>query len=158
MKEYKKTGKCSLCDGTYTHYGNNPEPLKRFRERCCDDCNATKVIPVRLKGEYKEGIIEVKDLGICVRCKKNKAKLVFTESALSYAHGFVENICQECYDKMQKAHPLYKMGWEEANQRFFKMIEEMLVKNDEFVAQGNVLPKGVHIPFINGEELKKKLI
>jgi len=41
-------GKCSLCGGVYTHWGNNPEPLKRIEERCCDDCNATKVIPARL--------------------------------------------------------------------------------------------------------------
>lgn len=43
-----ETGTCSLCGETYTHYGNNPEPLGSYSERCCDDCNATKVIPARL--------------------------------------------------------------------------------------------------------------
>ena len=46
----KETGKCSLCGNEYTHYGNNPEPLKEFEERCCDRCNMMKVIPARLKG------------------------------------------------------------------------------------------------------------
>ena len=44
----KETGKCSLCGGTYSHYGNNPEPLGKFEDRCCDSCNSTQVIPARL--------------------------------------------------------------------------------------------------------------
>jgi hypothetical protein len=46
---FNKTGPCSLCDGDYTNYGNNPEPLLGFEERCCADCNQTKVIPARLR-------------------------------------------------------------------------------------------------------------
>lgn len=50
--ETKKTGKCCLCKGKYTHYGNNPAPLMfdtgKKSNRCCDDCNLTKVIPERL--------------------------------------------------------------------------------------------------------------
>lgn len=42
--------KCSLCGQPYTGLGHNPEPLKRFEERCCSECNATKVIPARLAG------------------------------------------------------------------------------------------------------------
>jgi hypothetical protein len=30
-------------------YGNNPEPLKRYDERCCDDCNAKIVVPERIR-------------------------------------------------------------------------------------------------------------
>jgi hypothetical protein len=44
----KETGTCSLCGSKYEHFGNNPEPLKSFDERCCDDCNAEWVIPARL--------------------------------------------------------------------------------------------------------------
>jgi hypothetical protein len=29
-------------------YGNNPEPLASHPGRCCNDCNATKVIPARI--------------------------------------------------------------------------------------------------------------
>ena len=44
----QETGICSLCGGPYEHFGNNPEPLKDFEERCCDDCNWQKVVPARL--------------------------------------------------------------------------------------------------------------
>lgn len=41
---------CCFCGEDYGKYGHNPEPLKRDgKNRCCDDCNRTKVIPERLK-------------------------------------------------------------------------------------------------------------
>lgn len=30
-------------------YGHNPEPLAEWPARCCDTCNADKVIPARLR-------------------------------------------------------------------------------------------------------------
>lgn len=51
-----------------------------------------------------------KDLGICKRCKKEKAVLIFAESFFHFSHGFTENLCQECYDKMQREHPLFQQG------------------------------------------------
>ena len=36
-------------------YGNNPEPLAKWPQRCCDDCNTTKVIPARLKAIQEHG-------------------------------------------------------------------------------------------------------
>ena len=39
---------CSLCREHFYGHGHNPEPIKRFEERCCDDCNARYVIPRRL--------------------------------------------------------------------------------------------------------------
>lgn len=39
---------CILCDGEITNYGNNPWPLTE-NGRCCDECNAHKVIPARLE-------------------------------------------------------------------------------------------------------------
>jgi hypothetical protein len=37
-------------------YGNNPDPLGVLPEdRCCDDCNTTKVIPARLYGMRSSG-------------------------------------------------------------------------------------------------------
>ena len=38
---------CSFCKKEIDGYGNNPEPLKKFAQRCCDKCNANIVIPVR---------------------------------------------------------------------------------------------------------------
>ena len=43
-----ETGTCSLCGGPYTHWGNNPYPLKDISERCCDKCNHEKVLPARM--------------------------------------------------------------------------------------------------------------
>jgi hypothetical protein len=39
--------KCVICGCEIKGYGNNAEPVKSGR--CCDTCNATKVIPARLK-------------------------------------------------------------------------------------------------------------
>ncbi len=45
--------KCCLCGKDCVGYGNNPAPLKRDinkkPNRCCDNCNFTKVIPERIK-------------------------------------------------------------------------------------------------------------
>lgn len=40
---------CSLCGGPIEGFGNNPELLKAYEERCCDVCNREKVIPARLE-------------------------------------------------------------------------------------------------------------
>lgn len=40
---------CCLCGATFVGWGNNPSPLSdNPDDRCCDDCNYTKVIPARL--------------------------------------------------------------------------------------------------------------
>ena len=44
---------CSLCGDTFIGMGNNPEPLAEFEDRCCDDCNWTKVIPARFPKELQ---------------------------------------------------------------------------------------------------------
>lgn len=41
---------CCLCGETYQGFGNNAEPI--MDGRCCDACNASKVIPERIK-EWK---------------------------------------------------------------------------------------------------------
>lgn len=39
---------CCICGETRIGYGNNPEPVADGERRCCDRCNAEKVIPARL--------------------------------------------------------------------------------------------------------------
>jgi hypothetical protein len=39
---------CCLCGGNAGKYGNNPAPLPSAGGVCCELCNFTKVIPVRL--------------------------------------------------------------------------------------------------------------
>jgi hypothetical protein len=47
---------CCLCGRFIQGHGHNPEPLASHPERCCDDCNATKVIPARLSGMHVSGV------------------------------------------------------------------------------------------------------
>lgn len=39
---------CCLCGQTFTGHGNNPAPLGKTGEVCCDECNANRVVPARL--------------------------------------------------------------------------------------------------------------
>jgi len=39
---------CCLCGQQYTGFGHNPEPLEKYPARCCDGCNAGRVIPERI--------------------------------------------------------------------------------------------------------------
>ena len=59
-REDGKTGACSLCDKGYTNWGNNPYPLcpkEDHEARCCDGCNATKVIPARITEHFKQEVL-----------------------------------------------------------------------------------------------------
>ena len=43
---------CVLCDAACIGWGNNPDPVNGLTYndgRCCDDCNATRVIPARVQ-------------------------------------------------------------------------------------------------------------
>ncbi len=42
-----KLKNCSICGESYEGYGNNAEPVNSGR--CCDECNATIVIPRRIQ-------------------------------------------------------------------------------------------------------------
>lgn len=42
-----ENGLCCLCGNQYSHFGNNPAPLKE-KGRCCNDCNED-VIRARLE-------------------------------------------------------------------------------------------------------------
>ncbi|MBE5851262.1 MAG: hypothetical protein E7298_14230 [Lachnospiraceae bacterium] len=45
-----KEGKCCLCGGKYSMYGNNPFPLSSNEaDRCCASCNESRVIPARIQ-------------------------------------------------------------------------------------------------------------
>ena len=40
--------KCVICKQDIKEHGNNAQPVAEGQ--CCDECNATKVIPARLRG------------------------------------------------------------------------------------------------------------
>lgn len=53
MEEREYT--CCICGGKFKGWGNNPYPVVTDEDaRCCDDCNAMRVIPARLLALYKK--------------------------------------------------------------------------------------------------------
>ena len=44
----RETKICCICDEAFAGYGNDPWPIADDGE-CCDLCNASKVIPARLR-------------------------------------------------------------------------------------------------------------
>jgi len=44
---------CCLCGEPIDDYGHNPEPLRPWPQRCCQVCNDTAVILVRLRGPQR---------------------------------------------------------------------------------------------------------
>ena len=45
---------CCLCGDTFIGLGNNPNPLGNDDDdRCCTDCNNTKVFPTRIERMLK---------------------------------------------------------------------------------------------------------
>ena len=47
--------RCSLCNKLCEGFGHNPEPLDSFENRCCDECNETQVIPMRIANIRQKG-------------------------------------------------------------------------------------------------------
>lgn len=46
---------CCICGEKFRGWGNNPWPVvKDDNASCCDECNATVVIPARIEGLRKE--------------------------------------------------------------------------------------------------------
>ena len=40
---------CCICHCEFSDYGNNPQPISQNpKDRCCDNCNQTVVIPERI--------------------------------------------------------------------------------------------------------------
>ena len=54
----------------------------------------------QIKETPQEELIKDKQIKLCSRCKQNPATIKYTASVTDFTHGFIENICQECYDKV----------------------------------------------------------
>jgi hypothetical protein len=80
----KNTIKCCFC-GTEELYGNNPDPIETFGERCCDECNRVLVIPVRIKAANYKGNDKV--VG-CLKVKDQKTGAL--EKSFYYTYGNME--------------------------------------------------------------------
>lgn len=60
---------CVLCGKHIDGYGNNPAPLAD-EGKCCDDCNATKVIPARLEASKEPVQEDFKESDSAVEAKE----------------------------------------------------------------------------------------
>lgn len=46
---------CCICGNEFEGFGNNPYPIcEDSRERCCDNCNSSVVIPERIMRYFME--------------------------------------------------------------------------------------------------------
>lgn len=56
--------KCSICGKEIKGYGNNPYPVRIGEDdRCCDECNAKYVIPVRILQLRLKDLLDVEKIG-----------------------------------------------------------------------------------------------
>ena len=110
---------------------------------------------------------------ICVRCKKNKATLTYTDSPLSFAHGFTSRICQECYNKQAESSNWFKDGYNKAIQEDIAFLEKYIdettrLRQEALTKYGSIskIPKNVLVTLrintvtehkIRLEALKQKL-
>ena len=62
--------------------------------------------------------------GYCERCKFNKATINYTDSVMSFAHGFVEHICGDCYNKEKHENTWYKEGYKDGWDDCLKSISK----------------------------------
>jgi len=78
-----------------------------------------------------------KEKDLCVRCKKNKATITFTNSMTDYIHGFTERICKQCYIKIREKNTWFQegeiIGREEQKKDVLKLIDEDIKIQKEFL-------------------------
>ena len=78
---------------------------------------------------------------LCQKCKKNKATIEYAEGTMAIIHGFTEYLCQECFDKMQKATPLYKQAYKKGQKdlydHYFKDFKNPMIieKEDKMIKE-----------------------
>jgi uncharacterized protein YwgA len=162
VSDFGTTRYCKVCDGEIVRKGD--AVTMYFGKKICHCQQDIKTngsnLPVTCVQEFSNGVCkETKQnehtpadpiIGLCVRCKKKKSTITYADSILSYSHGFSENICKTCYNKIRDENPWYKDGLKAGKQEAFKEVERMI---DELGKLSNKLGNIV----INKEELKSKL-
>jgi hypothetical protein len=93
---------CSICKSPYEGHGNNPRPLLDVSARCCDACNSTVIIPLRMARILAfEGVSRVADFALMLA--RQRAKLTpppastQKEMALIAATGMIANAVEARY-------------------------------------------------------------
>ena len=78
-----------------------------------------------------------KEKDLCVRCKKNKSTITFANSTMDYIHGFKENICKRCYDKIRDKNSWFqqgkKIGRQGQKKDVLKLIDEDIKIQKKFL-------------------------
>ena len=65
----------------------------------------------------------------CKICKQRAGVILYSESVLNYAHGFVKKICRQCYIKILEKDV-------EDNTKQIK-IQKALIRKDKFMSEKN---------------------
>jgi len=86
--------------------------------------------------------------GLCVRCKKNKATLQYAQGYLEATHGFIEYICQECYDKIRDNNPWFQEGIQKGRQ----------IERDKIILKIKELNKNAFYKHGDGDEILQELL
>ena len=129
----KGEGRCCLCEGRYTNWGNNPQPLNdNPQKRCCDLCNTSKVLPARMclfkQGKNPRG--------------ENAPRMTFTSEDVEYLQEAISKASKEKFPDLfelgkktkQKKEKAKKMTPEEKDNHRRKQAEEQKRKQAELDA------------------------
>jgi hypothetical protein len=61
---------------------------------------------------------------LCEVCNKRKYVMVYSDSWLSFSHGFSKKMCQKCYDEMIKKNDWYKQGYKDAEEKARELFKK----------------------------------
>lgn len=121
-------GNCCLCKGLMSNkWGNNPAPLKK-RGKCCDKCNADKVIPARMGGVLNVGTHEEQIL-------QRKLFLLMGECMWENDHEPFNKIKREWLDLVIARGMFPNVDWKKKSISFTPIAEMM---KDEWDKQNPV--------------------
>ena len=96
---------CSICKNPFTWFGNNAEPINNWS--CCDTCNATKVIPARLKIVDRVGEKKVIEGVYCDKMKYKRFDWMTKQQFYDMNKTEVEDYIMEKYPNETNRHYIF---------------------------------------------------
>ena len=130
-------GKCCLCKGLMSNkWGNNPAPLRK-RGKCCDKCNADKVIPARMGGLCDLGTHEEQVLQAKLFLLMGEEKTGFLEPMWEQNYAPFNKIKREYRDLVIARGMFPNIDWRKKSISFTPIAEMM---KDEWDKQNLIYP------------------
>lgn len=94
--------KCCICKKELIGYGNNPDPVKDFG-RCCDECNASEVLPTRLSLLFEKNTENMTKF--CNKCNKETGPALHSGCPYATEKGcawYIETFNKNHKDELNK--------------------------------------------------------